>query len=307
MFNPMKCNDHAELLGSPDYVLQRKYDGTRCIVTKKGDKITMIGRSAKSDYASNYPEIVAEIRRLDDGVYDSELTFFIKNTTTDVFLTALAKTTKEKYDVALMFFDVMEREGIDVKNYVIELRLGILNQVFQIAESKKPFKYIRTVKTVFDHTTHKAIYDGIIARGGEGVVLKRKGSFYVEDSRREWVKAKKEITVDCVVVGMTKGNGAREPYFGALILAQYDDNGVLRHVCNCSGFNVETMKELKAKIMGAKVGNIDFKIKDVVRYIEPTIVVEVKCFAKTEDGSLRFPAFVRVRTDKQPAECKINQ
>ena len=309
MFNVMKCNDHAELLGSSDYVLQRKYDGTRCIVTKKGDKVTMIGRSAKSDYAPNYPEIVEEIRRLDDGIYDSELTFFEKGTMfqTDIFLTALAKTTKEKYDVALMFFDVVERKGVDLKGYVVELRLGILDQVFEIAEKKKSFSYLRIVPTVYDHTQHKAAYDKIISRGGEGVVLKRKGSHYIEDSRREWAKVKKELTVDCVVVGMTKGKGAREPFFGALILAQYDDAGKLQHVCNCSGFNADLMKILKEKITSMKAINLDFKVKDVIKYVEPKIVIEVKCMAKTEDGSLRFPAFLRVRTDKEPSECKINQ
>ena len=69
----------------------------------------------------------------------------------------------------------------------------------------------------------------------------------------------------------------------------------------------DMMGILKAKITGMKAITLDFGVKDVIKYVEPKIVIEVKCMAKTEDGSLRFPAFLRVRTDKEPSECKINQ
>jgi ATP-dependent DNA ligase len=67
------------------------------------------------------------------------------------------------------------------------------------------------------------------------------------------------------------------------------------------------MNILKEKITNAKAVSMDFGVKDVIKYVEPKIVIEVKCMAKTEDGSLRFPAFLRVRTDKEPSECKVNQ
>ena len=55
-------------------------------------------------------------------------------------------------------------------------------------------------------------------------------------------------TVDCVICGYTKGEGAREKYFGALVLGCYEDDK-LRYIGRVgTGFDESDLKALKEKL-----------------------------------------------------------
>lgn len=108
---------------------QRKYDGTRSVVIKDGDTVIIRGRSWINDYAPNFPELVAEVRKIpvESCVLDAELTFFKKGTDKDVFLTALASPqTKKPYTAKLMVFDALYVEDYDIKDLSFTDRQDIL-------------------------------------------------------------------------------------------------------------------------------------------------------------------------------------
>jgi ATP-dependent DNA ligase len=59
-------------------------------------------------------------------------------------------------------------------------------------------------------------------------MAKRQASPYLTGIRsRDWIKIKKQLTLDLVVGGYIPGNGPREPFFGGLLLGAYDDSGEL--------------------------------------------------------------------------------
>jgi len=304
-FFPMLCNHDNVIVkfGDPNYLMQRKYDGTRCVLHKSGNSVKMIGRSNKNDYSPFFPEIVAEAKRLPDVSVDCELAFFDKNGK-DVFLTALAKPgTKSHLLAKLMVFDVTCVNGKSTTNLPIESRIEVVEMVI------KGFNHIEAIKTYRDPSQYASIYDEIVKSGGEGVVLKKKGSPYIQtvqnSSRPYWTKVKKVNTADCIVSGITVGKGARETLFGALILSQYDKDGKLVRVGNTSGFDTATMIDLYNRVMSLP-GIPQNGDKDVKKYVPPEIVVEVKFMNRTESGYLRFPAFLRIRTDKSPKECVVD-
>src|SRR5205807_66539 len=73
-------------------------------------------------------------------------------------------------------------------------------------------------------------YNAVIARGLEGIIAKRTDARYVPGKRsRDWIKIKKKTTLDCVIAGITAGEGEREDTFGSLILGAYHE-GSLFHV-----------------------------------------------------------------------------
>ena len=302
---PMQPSEDGKFLGLKRYWLQEKYDGTRCILFKN-NKIIMMGRSWKNDYSKNFPEIVKDAKKIraKTCILDGELSFFERRPPhRNLFVTALATPeTKKDYIVKLMVFDVLMVNGRSVENKPLKERLKILDEIIP-----KNLQHIKIIKTYKNPKLHKKLFYRFTSapHEGEGVVLKDYNSPYREGVRTyEWIKVKRELTADCIVVGITKGTGYRENYFGSLILGQYD-NGKLKYVGKCSGFTDEEMKMLYKKIisMPSYHNPFDVKVDNVKKWVEPKIVVEVRYMERTKYGVLRFPAFIRIRYDKTPKEC----
>lgn len=301
----LASDDHADrALHDPTYLIQEKYDGSRVCAIKSDGNLWMMGRSWKNDFAPGYPEIVSELKRLpaDNFVIDGELTFFKKGGYVQ-FVTALATpSTKAGFDVKLMLFDIQEWNGRNYRGVPLNQRLQLLNRVIP-----KNMRHLQVVETHTDHTRYPEIFNRIVARGGEGVVAKKKNSPYIGDSRAYWVKVKRAATEDVVVLGITTGTGKRLPTFGALILGQYDKNGQMKAIGKSSGFDDAMLEKLYRIVMAMpevkSYPGVD--IKDVKRWVSPKMVIEVEYMEKTPYGILRHPRFVRVRDDKLPSQCKI--
>jgi len=291
---------------NPERDEQRKLDGTRALPIKNGNKIVLRGRSWINDYASNFPEIVAELRKLpvEACVLDGELTFFKKGTEKDVFMSALVKPeTRKDYDVKMMLFDVLYVEDNDVRQLPFSDRREILEELVP-----KGLKHIEVVKTVTGKGK-QGYFDELKKKEGEGVILKEKQSPYREGERtREWLKVKNWKSDEAVIVGYTQGEGARANTFGAVILAQKDKNGKWRYVGKTSGFKDSDTRNLLTKMQKLKSSKpvIDLPSGVTVKeWVNPKIVAEVKYYEKTPDHIFRFPDFLRERTDKTPEECKL--
>lgn len=282
----------------PGYIIQEKFDGTRCVLIKKGENVWLIGRSNKNDFAPRFPEIVNDALRIrGDFTIDGEITFFRGNKC--VFVTALATPeTKRAYTIKFMVFDVLEISGHPTTHLPLHKRINLLEDL------AGGLKTIEVVHTYTNPSQYNAIFEEILRNGGEGVVAKHIDSPYVEESRAHWFKVKKVHTEECIVCGITEGKGARSETFGALILGQYAD-GKIRFVSKCSGFDHATLKMLYHQIMAMpSVPNyVGADIPNVIKFVPPKIVVEVICMEKTPNGMLRHPRFIRIRTDKDPSQC----
>jgi len=294
-------NPFKEPFKQPDYVLQEKYDGTRIVAIKKDKKWHLMTRTWKNEVADRFPEIIKDLNKIQsqDVVLDAELTFFKHGKSG--FLTVLAKPeTKAEHVAKLMVFDIIRYNG-DVSKLPLMERLKLLQKILPQT------KNVELVKTITTPASFQKVYNTIVKDQGEGVVMKKKDSKYHFDTRKDWIKIKKIYTEDCVVVGMTNGEGKRAVTFGALILAQYDKNGKLTIVGKASGFDDAT--GLKLYTMLSKMpdaGNyLHSSMPDVKKWVAPKLVAEVKYYEKTPYGILRHPVFLKLRDDKMPKSCKI--
>jgi ATP-dependent DNA ligase len=302
---PMLADDQKDKLytKSKQYVLQEKYDGTRGMLYKVGDKVTgLISRYCDTDFTINFPEIVKDAKfiKAKQCVLDGEITFFDTNKN-PFFLTAGAvPSTKKKFLVRYMVFDIIEYDGQRVTNLPLTMRLELLKKIIPPS-----LKHIKVIKTYTDPKKFPTIYKTIVKR--KGVMLKKKDSKYIPGSRDEWVKVKKEQTEDCIVVGITHGLGRRKKTFGALILGQYDKTGRLVYVGNVgAGLSDAMLKEFLKTIhsMPEAPNPFGVKVNYVKKFIKPTnLIVEVKAMERTSYGRLRLPVFLRVRNDKEPQDC----
>lgn len=291
------------------YVLQRKYDGTRAMLHKKGNVVTIPGRSWKSNYAENplYRDIIKEALSIpvDEFVLDGELTFFTTDGT-DKVRTALStevEVLKEGLTPRYMVFDVISVIGQSARNYPYTKRYEMVKMLL----GSTPRTAIQIVEMHTDSTAFRNVFEGIIAQGGEGVVLKPADSRYVNWNKGIWLKVKKSYTEDCAVIGMTIGEGSRAGMFGSLVLAQVV-NGRYRYVGKVgTGLNAEKIARLYKAIMETPEAERneygDIPVKEIQRLVKPKLVAEVKYLNRTENGILRMPVFVRERDDKTAEMC----
>jgi len=306
---PMKAIRDGKVLGQEGYILQRKYDGSRTVVFRDGNQVILRGASWKRDYTDLFPNIVADLRRTraKKFILDAEMTFFRGKR--DVYMTINAKEETQREQglrPRLMVFDLLELNGKSVKEKPVEERMRLLKQIIP-----SELINVKVVKTFTRHKEFKKIFKQVTKEHGEGVVLKAVGSEYQEGKKevirsKDWVKVKKQRDADCVIIGITEGLGWREPWFGAVILGQYD-KGRLVHVGNASGFTREKLKEIHARVMKMSKAPNPFgeSISGAMKFVKPVLVCEVVYLERTKYGILRHPIFKRLRTDKTPKECTI--
>src|SRR5204863_917424 len=108
-----------------------------------------------------------------------------------------------------------------------------------------------------------------------------------------------------VIGGFTRPRGGRQ-HFGALLVGLYDGPS-LRYVGKVgTGFTMSTLAELSAKLERLRTERPPFdpspRIADAT-WVRPKLVAQIAYAEWTADGKLRQPAFLGLRTDKDPSEC----
>jgi ATP-dependent DNA ligase len=156
----------------------------------------------------------------------------------------------------------------------------------------------------------KVMFDRVISRGGEGLILKDKFARY----GRGWSKWKYETTYDVVVTGYESGQGKFSELIGALRFGAWDSEGNLVPIGKCSGMpdgNVTwsggapnrkgsvIIPDGSEQPVGSRAWFSERK------YELEGMVIEVKCNGLTKHGNLRHPQFVRLREDKDAKQCLL--
>ena len=212
MLAQLKSPD-IDLSGS--WLIEPKYDGERLIAQRVGDKITLwTRRDIQVSY--KFPEIVAALKRNIKGenwILDGELTV------SGGFRELLKRNVEDKFKISILsrkipatyhIFDILKWDGKEVMEMPLIERKSLLLKAVHLDEfiDLVNFKETLDVKKQLNDYLHQ---------GFEGVVLKEMYSHYESGKRSgQWLKIKKQDTIDVYVVGATKSTGSIA--FGALIL-----------------------------------------------------------------------------------------
>jgi bifunctional non-homologous end joining protein LigD len=215
----------------------------------------------------------------------------------------------EKADVPVLYyaFDLLYLDGYDWRRVALEERKRKLESLLIAGDSLR----------YSDHYAKqgKALFELARQKGLEGILAKRRDSFYQERRSNEWQKIKITHRLECVVGGYTEPEGSRA-HFGSLVLGLYEDKKRLIHVGQVgSGFDqklLEEMWKLLKKLETKKnpfAGEVEALRK--VFWVKPELVAEVE-FAEWTHGTsadtspkLRAPVFMGLRDDKEPEECVL--
>jgi ATP-dependent DNA ligase len=136
----------------------------------------------------------------------------------------------------------------------------------------------------------------------EGIIAKRRDSHYIPGKRTDlWVKVKHRNDITCKIIGYTEGQGDRQPYFGALHLAEADADGMVYLGKVGTGFNEKLMAEIAKKVK--KLKEISKPIKEKLEddkqstWVEPLLLCDVQYASLTPNGTLREPVFLYLRDE----------
>lgn len=313
---PMVCALDGAPLESPHFLYELKLDGVRILGTKSDERARLNYRSGKA-CTDNYPDVARALRSLplDHVVLDGEVvTFDERGQPNFQRLGPRIRTQRARelerviaqVPVVYLVFDVLE---IGHGGKVLDLRPLSLRRRNQI---RQKLLLGTGILRSLDHIEEKgaALWQLIEAQGMEGMVAKRAESTYQHGPSvsGDWVKLKRALDEEFVVVGWTEGKGTRGS-LGALCLASYG-GGELRYRGRVgSGLDQKTISELSRTLAELRMGEPAFSGEipadaGPVQYTRPTLVVRVRHHGYTDDAHLRAPVFLGVRDDVRPEDCR---
>lgn len=306
VIKPMLAESRETPFDSPDHLFELKWDGTRALAFVRNGKHRFQNRRL-SFIEGRYPDLAPRTRKdaILDGeivVMDGALPSFEKlqereKASGAIRVGYLAKTLPATYIV----FDVLYVEGREVMSLPQIERKALLREI--VVEDH------RTVVSDFIEGRGVDYYAAVVARGLEGVIAKRKLARYYPGRRSpDWVKIKKKATQDCVIAGVTVGEGERKDTFGSLVLGAYHE-GRLVHVGRVgTGFSEDLRRSLTKGLTALRQDACPFvEVPElevpIAFWTKPVMVAEVHFLEWSKDRHMRAPSFSHLRQDKLPADC----
>ena len=307
--HPMLTQKEERPFTDPDWIFEVKWDGTRALCFYEGGKVKLQNRRLY-DTTHRYPDIRV-VARAERAILDGEIVIMwegrpsfekLQEREHLVDADAIARIAK-RLPATYVTFDILYLNGQDLTAKPLMERKRILAATLEETESAVLGDYVERDGETFYRICRE--------RSLEGVIAKRKESKYQIGKRsRDWKKIKALKTVDCVICGVTVGEGNRADTFGALILGLYDDAGELRCIGRVgTGFDAN-MVELLHRRLAAIEGPMPFRERpdlagEVKFWCRPELVAEVEYLMFTPDVALRAPSFQRLKRDKDPRECGL--
>lgn len=304
---------------SDDWLFEIKWDGYRAIAFIENDKVRLVSRN-QNELTARYPELKdmpafvrAKTAILDGEVValdaDGRASFSLMQQRTGFRPGGRKAVANADVPVLYYAFDLLYLDGYDWRRVPLEERKKKLQSVLQSGDTLR----------YSDHyaTQGKALFEIARDKKLEGILAKRRNSFYEEHRSREWLKIKIRHRVECVVGGYTEPEGSRA-HFGSLVLGLYDNEQRLIHVGQVgSGFDQKLLTEIfkTLKKLETKTNPFYGEVEALRRviWVKPALVAEVEYTEWTEGANtgsgpkLRAPVFLGMRDDKDPKECVLDQ
>jgi DNA ligase D-like protein (predicted ligase) len=287
-----------------DWLLERKFDGERCVARKAGDEVRLESRTAK-DLTRTYPEVGAALaaQQARDLLLDGEVVAFDGEQTSFSRLQqrlGVRNPSPEKaaaYPVVFCVFDLLMIDGEDLRDRPLLERRARLTTAISASEALP-------VSEAWRGDSQRRFAQACKA-GWEGLIAKRAQASYASGRSRDWLKLKCVWEQEFVIGGYTDPSGARTG-FGALLVGYYDD-GRLRYAGKVgTGYSEATLHDLGARLRALETPESPFvdarPIPRGTHWVRPELVAQLGFAEWTNDGRLRQARFLGMRDDKSPGE-----
>jgi bifunctional non-homologous end joining protein LigD len=293
----------------PEWIFEIKYDGVRVLAERNGDTVELYGRNGTA-ITNRYPELREALKKLpiEHFVIDGEIVALDERgqPSFQKLQARMHLTSARDVQVAMavapvegFFFDCLALDGYDLRSLPLIDRKEFL----------KSFLPLLGQAHYSDHIVEagEAFFDAASERGLEGIVAKKATSRYTGGRSRDWIKLKCQRRQEFVIGGYTDPQGERN-CFGALHLGLYRDTRLVYVSKVGTGFDAKSLKSIWEKMQPLAQATSPFAEKSPNgrghHWVKPELVCEVRFSDWTHDGGIRHPAFLGLRTDKKPEECR---
>jgi bifunctional non-homologous end joining protein LigD len=338
--HPMLAESVDKPFDGADWLFEIKWDGYRAIAFIQNGEVKLVSRN-QNDLTPRYPELAdlprfikaktavldGEVVALDD---EGRASFSLMQQRTGFRPGGRRAAAKADVPVLYYAFDLLYMDGYDWRRVPLDERKAKLAELVVTGD----------VVRYSDHYPEhgKALFDMAGKKGLEGIVAKKRASYYEERRSQEWLKIKIRHRLEAVVGGYTEPEGSRA-HFGSIVLGLYDKKGRLIHVGQAgSGFDQKSLDEMWKILKKLETkknpffGEVEALRK--VSWVKPELVAEIEYTEWTggnssaksgssqfsvpssqssavagEGGSpkLRAPVFLGLRDDKDPKECLLDE
>jgi ATP-dependent DNA ligase len=263
-----------ERFTGPEWIFERKFDGIRLLAFKKGPDVRLYSRNRLAQHIPALEQAIAALP-VRDAILDGEVTW----------------SRSGEYHV----FDVMWLDGRDVRSLQLEERRKLLENL----PLRAPLLRVAEI-------THPAPWELAREEGWEGVIAKRRDSFYEHRRSRNWVKMKCELTQDFLVGGFTDPQGSRVG-LGALLVGYVENTEFVFAGKIGTGFDTKLLVRLRALLNNLEIPDSPFtRAKGLPRlrahWVRPEIAVKVAFIEWTVHRKLRHPRLLAVSCADLPPE-----
>jgi DNA ligase D-like protein (predicted ligase) len=287
-----------------DWLLERKFDGERCVARKDAGNVRLESRTAK-DLTGTYPEVreaVAEQRDRElllDGevvAFDGEQTPFSR-LQQRLGVTNPSGELVAAYPVVFCVFDLLELDGDDLRGR------PLLERRARLTDAIRPSAALELSEAWRGDSQRR--FARACRSGWEGLIAKRAQGPYVAGRSRDWLKLKCVWEQELVIGGYTDPAGSRTD-LGALLVGYYE-GGRLRYAGKVgTGYTAATLHDLGARLSALQTPESPFvdahPIPRGTHWVRPELVAQIGFAEWTNDGRLRQARFLGMRDDKRPAE-----
>lgn len=297
-----------------------KYDGIRALVwldPRSDDGRVAIYSRSGNEKAAQFPELVRELDRVaraltEPLLLDGEIvaldaaghpaSFTLLQGRIHTRGGRASRAAAASAPAAFIAFDILRHGDRDLRPLPLSARRLRLERVW--AETGSPT--LRLSEFVAGDGT--ALMARAIDEGWEGLIAKHVDSRYLAGTRTaDWKKLKLVLRQEFVVCGWTVRRGTRAG-LGALLLGVRKGTGLVYAGSVGSGFDQAVEKRLAARLapLAASAAALQDPPEpaEPVRWVRPSLVVEVKFAEWTPAGHLRHPVYLGVREDVASASVE---
>lgn len=308
--NPIFGSDYGVNVSPMSYAVEEKYDGysylnvegkffskslssavgSKGMPVEKTDRIPHLAKVLSRVYEECGADLHGELYKI--GGISDDVTRIMGCTADEAQRRSAIDLETGGHEALLhyMLIDIRSIFGKSLINEPHRLRRAVLRWVYaKYIKPLDPYGYIRLTEELTTSEDPRDSFKRIVLSGGEGIIIKREDALYIPGKKpaNNWIKGKKKITHDVVIMGFNEGTGKNSNLFGSIRFGHMI-NGKLVECGNCSS-GLEDDMRLHI------YNNAD-------KMIENKQVFEIEAIQESVK-SFRNAVFLRLRDDKAWDEC----